>query len=147
MRVPHAIDVAISRQAWRDPGMVAWKQILNGIEIPPLTLFATPDRMQRTWDMVATGGFVEDPQFCMVRREVDLASADDPRLVLARTLFVGGSTIPGDDVLVAVEDVAAEPGRVVVFDWARPIPTRWAPVMTVEEFCDAIAAYGSHISA
>jgi len=141
--LPSAINEAIGRQVWRDPGTLAWKDILKSVpNIPAMTLYTTVDQMLGVAKMVERAGFIEDPAFCMVRRESDLESSNDPRLVFTRALFVAGSKVPGDDVLVAVQNAMAERGKIVVFDWARPVPTRWVPIMTVDELCQAIAAHG-----
>ena len=135
-----AIAHAIQQGTWRDPGPAALRDILAGVpELPDMTLFTTVKLMGRVSGLLKSGGYVDDPQFCMVGQEADLSSASDQRLVFSRALVVAGSKVPGDDVFVAVDDVTTDAGRIVVFDWSRAVPSRWVPMMTVQEFCDALA--------
>jgi hypothetical protein len=141
LEIPTAIADAIRAHSWRDPGPTALRQILKGVgDLPDLMLFGSLELMRRVSGMLESGGYVDDSEFCMVRSAKDLSSETDQRLVFGRALFVAGSIVPGDDVFVAVGDSTAEGGRILVFDWNRSVPTRWVPIMTVEEFCAALAA-------
>jgi hypothetical protein len=140
LAVPDAVDRAIQQGTWRDPGTAALREILAGVaELPDMILFTTVKLMGRVSRLLTLGGYVDDPEFCMVRQKADLSSASDGRLVFSRALFVAGSKVPGDDVFVAVDDATTEAGRIVVFDWSRAVPSRWVPMMTVQEFCDVLA--------
>jgi len=137
--VPDAIARAIQQGTWRDPGPAALRAILAGVpKLPDMTLFPALEHMARVSGLLKSQ-YLAVPEFCMVGQEADLSSASDQRLVFSRALFVAGSKVPGDDVFVAVDDATTEAGRIVVFDWSRAVPSRWVPMMTVQEFCDALA--------
>ena len=142
--IPTAIDNAIRHGTWRDPGSIALRGMLSGIpDIPKMSLFVTVDSMRSVSEMVESGGYVDDPEFCMVRHPRDRVSSADARLVFSRALFIAGSLTPGDDVFVAVDDVTSDAPLVVGFDWSRPVPSRWIPLMTIDQFCDSLAKFNA----
>lgn len=90
------------------------------------------------WDLDRS--YVDDAAFCMVRTTNQLAGPHDPRLVLSRALIIVGSTMPGDDVLAAVEARPQFSGLPVrVFDWNSPVPNRWKDVMSLPDFIAELA--------
>jgi hypothetical protein len=115
------------------------RQILSRVPgLPQMNLFSSLDQMRHVARCVECGGYIDIPGFCMVLNERDRATGDDPRLVFSRSLFVAGSTIPGDDVFVVASDCLTGSQQIIVFDWERPIPFRWVPVMLVDAFCIAL---------
>ncbi|MEM8607370.1 MAG: hypothetical protein AAGF92_09705 [Myxococcota bacterium] len=77
---------------------------------------------------VDVAGWIADAAFCMVRTVDDLNGSDDTRLVFDDALFIGGSVMPGDDVLVAIDLNEDGDPPVFVFLWDNPIPSRWVHV-------------------
>lgn len=133
--LPQRLRQGLLDGTWRDPGPRRLGSILGTVSgLPDMMLFATTDAMESAGKMLDTHGLVDDPEFCMTRRSLDPSC--EPRLAFPDAIFVAGSRVPGEDVLVAV----ASPGdRVMVLDWSRPVPNRWVPLMTLDAFCDALS--------
>lgn len=132
--IPDRIRQGIADGTWRDPGPAWLRSILVGVpDLPDMRLFATESEMASVASMLDTNGLVDDPEFCMTRSPT---TAEDPRLPFPSAVFVAGSRVPGDDVLVAV----TPDERVVVFDWSRPVPKRWVPLLSLHAFCAALRA-------
>jgi hypothetical protein len=112
-------------------------------DLPDLTLFHDVETMRRVAEQLDVGGYVEDAEFCMVRAMRDLVGPADERLVFERAIFIGGSVIPGDDVLIAL-DMRSNPidPPLVVFDWSKPVPSRWSVVGSLGQFVVEIHKHG-----
>lgn len=104
-----------------------------GGNVPEMKLFGDIDKMEEVANQLDAAGYVEDPEFCMVREPQILA--DDCRLVFERALFIAGSIVPGDDVFIAVDlGSEEEDPPVFVFDWDRNVPERWVKKEHLSEF-------------
>ncbi len=138
--LPRVMSNAIAAGIWRNPGSLSVTAILGPqLCLPAMELFETPDVMFGVARQIARAGFVDDPEFCMVRHMADLGR-NDQRLVFDRAVFVAGSTTPGDDVLVAL-DVRHEDDDdppVLVFDWRMPIPRRWVSIGRLSELLERL---------
>jgi len=137
--IPKRLVDALATGAWRDPGTDAIQRILATVPTrDPLQLLDDQEQMKHVWRSVFEF-FLDDPEFCLVR-SADLRSGSyDPRLVIDSAVFVGGSTRPGDDVLIAL-DVGADPDDppLLVFDWGRAKPNRWVQAGTLSILLDAL---------
>lgn len=135
---PRIVTEAIADGVWRDPGPEALRRLLGGgLDLGELELFETLDTMHRVSEQLNAAGYVDDSEFCMTH--VSGAGIDDcdPRLVFEHALFIAGSTMPGDDVLVAVDLCSGdEDPTVLVFDWHKSIPRRWVVVGALREFVE-----------
>ena len=127
-----------------------WKQVSPNVlrrclgeELDDLKLFENLDMMRHASADLDHGGYVDDPEFCMARKQ-DIG-LDDPRLEFARALFIGGSIIPGDDVFVAIrlEDSEEYDPSVLVLDWRNSAPNRWTKRGNLS---DLICGIGSECS-
>jgi len=125
---------AILSSTWRDPGPAALRQILG--ESSDLELFSTEEAMEQVKNQVESGGYVDDPEFCMVRSSSAVLPTDN-RLVFDRAMFIAGSVDPGDDVFIVVDG-----NTVKAFDWRKAAPDRWVEVGSVDELVEAIASVG-----
>lgn len=132
--VPKSIEKAIREQAWGAAPSDRLSRILAPwLQGEQMELFPTVATMNAVHDQVASGDFASNPEFCLVQTEAELRKGD-PRLPLDRALFIAGSRVPGDDVLVAVRCTGEADPVVFVLDWERPRPHRWAAVMRIGEF-------------
>ncbi|NVB41812.1 hypothetical protein G6O69_28525 [Pseudenhygromyxa sp. WMMC2535] len=141
MKFPQQVQDVLSAGSWSDPGPEALNKLL-GLEEgdSDLVLFASREMMERIKDDLDGGGYVDDPEFCMVRNQRDRAGSADPRLVYADTVFVGGAKFPGDDVFLAIDTSKPEHDQHVLwFDWSRPAPERWTPLVSVAVFVKRLA--------
>jgi hypothetical protein len=138
---PQQLQDALSVGSWSDPGSEALRKLLGlGEGESDLVLFDSRQMMERIAGDLDVGGYVDDPEFCMVRGRHDRAGSDDVRLVHADALFVGGAKFPGDDVFLAVDTSKPEHDQMVLwFDWSRPAPERWAPLMSFAVFLERLA--------
>lgn len=121
--IPKVLEDSITGGIWHRSSPDALRRLL-GEDMPDLELFENIDAMRRVSDQLDSAGYVDDPEFCMVRKSVEVA--DDPRLMFEQALFIGGAITPGDDVFVVAKlssDMTDPP--ILVFDWARTIPNRW----------------------
>ena len=125
-RVPEQLRQAIESGAWTNPGPDVLRALFRIPELVDLELFEDLATMRAVAGQIA--GWVADVEFCMVRTGDDLNGSDDTRLVFDDTLFIGGSVVPGDDVLVALDLSEDGDPAVFVFLWDNPIPSRWVPV-------------------
>lgn len=133
-RIPTALEAALSGGAWHNPGPDVLRAIFKLVgDLPDLQLYTELSTMVSVWNQVMQAGYVDDIQFCMVRKGSDLTSSEDPRLVMEDAMFVGGSIMPGDDVLVALDLRRDEDPRLLVFDWSKAIPARWVEIGRLSE--------------
>ena len=110
-----------------------------GSSLPDLELFEELDMMLSVGGQI-DAGYVDDPEFCMVRDESDLNAPGDDRLVFNRALFIAVAKIPGDDVFVALDLRAGnDDPTVLVFDWRRPVPSRWVAVGLLSDFVASLS--------
>ncbi len=139
-QLPRVISEAIATGTWQDPGPEALRGLLgHELELPDLELFKDFSLMRRISDQLDTAGYVDDPEFCIVREVELVARYDDPRLVFERALFIGGSTVPGDDVFVVLDlGRDSQALNVLVLDWRRSIPDRWVDVGALSVFVESL---------
>lgn len=128
-QLPQAMRDAFAKGTWRSPGKGVLKGLFSCVsDLPDLELFEDFATMRSVGQQIDTGAYVEDAEFCMVRAECDLGDSDDTRLVFENALFIGGSSVPGDDVFIALDVTEDSDPFVLVFDWNKPVPSRWEPV-------------------
>lgn len=127
-RVPKQLRQAIESGEWRNPGPDALRSLFRIPELDDLRLFKDLKSMRSVARQVDVAGWIADAAFCMVRTVDDLNGSDDTRLVFDDALFIGGSVMPGDDVLVAIDLNEDGDPPVFVFLWDNPIPSRWVHV-------------------
>jgi hypothetical protein len=142
-KLPRVLAQVLRTSEWKDPGPDGLRSALGGVEEESeLELSPSLEAMQRLSRALDEGGYVDDPEFCMVRDRSDQVSEDDPRLVWSDAVFIAASKYPGDDVFVAVDASTPERARTVLFfDWTREAPNRWTAVTSLESFVGAIMAY------
>jgi len=126
--IPATITDAISQGSWVDPGPERLAELLGlARRESPLRLFGDVEHMQRIHQLVGgRHGYVDDPEFCMVRRVSDRESPSDPRVAHEQAVFFGGSLIPGDDAFLVLD--LSRPGgadAILWLDWPRGPPNRW----------------------
>lgn len=122
-QVPGMLVDSIARGEWKTPTPDALRRFL-GDDLPDMKLIEDIEDIRRMSEQLDAAGYVDDPEFCMVR-EADLTT-DDPRLVFERAIFIGASIISGDDVFIAADlSSAAGDPQILVFDWERSVPCRW----------------------
>jgi hypothetical protein len=133
---PLIIDEAIANGRWVDPGSDKIKDILSlAKDESDLLLFESREMMENIGRQLDSGGYVDDPEFCMIRNLSDLNGSNDMRLVFSNALFIGGSKYPGDDVLLAIDaSKSSEEQMVLWFDWSQKPPNRWQPIMSLSSF-------------
>ncbi|MBN1546451.1 MAG: hypothetical protein JW902_07320 [Syntrophaceae bacterium] len=131
---------AIAHEEWKNPGYKALKILLDlGENEAKLMLFETREIMETVNQQLDAAGYVDDPEFCMIRDISERHGLDDPRLIYSQALFIGGATSPGEDVLLAVDvSKPSDEQTVFWFDWSRKIPHRWKPIMSLSSFLDAL---------
>jgi hypothetical protein len=141
---PFIIDEAIASGRWVDPGSDKIKDILSlAKDESELLLFESREMMENIGRQLDSGGYVDDPEFCMVRNISDINGSNDLRLVYSNALFIGGSKYPGDDVLLAIDaSKPSEEQMVFWFDWSRSPPNRWKPIMSLSSFLRELTASG-----
>ena len=136
--IPKEVIDAMAAVAWSDPGPAALRQLLGeDLELPDLELFEDTEVMERVAAQLDKAGYVDDPEFCMVRSREPGCEGRDPRLVFEDALFIAGSKVPGDDVFVVI-DLRGRNGEpeVRVFDWRAEVPRRWVLVGPFGEFVE-----------
>ena len=131
-RFPDILSDAMASGVWRNPGSERLCRLLN-INVPDLELFESKSYMLGVAKQLKAAGYVEDPEFCFRCRERERTLLGDPRLIFKQTLFIGGSTMPGDDVFIAVDLGDARDLTVYVFSWDRSVPSRWVATITLAE--------------
>jgi hypothetical protein len=130
--LPEQIRNAMQQGYWKDPGSSRLTQILNLESSDPLILLSR-EKMESTKRQIAAGGYVEDPQFCMVDNAAELRGPEDHRVPFSHLIFIVTSSRAGDDVFCAL-DVSERSLPLLWFDWTRPVPERWRRVMSLTEF-------------
>jgi hypothetical protein len=130
--LPEQIRDATQQGYWKDPGASRLKQILD-IESSDQLILLSREKIESATRRIAAGGYVEDPQFCMVHNPTELQGPEDQRVPISHLLFIVTSSRPGDDVFCAI-DVSKGSLPLLWFDWTRPIPERWRRVMSLGEF-------------
>lgn len=142
---PFFIKKAIANGCWVDPGSDKIKDILCLAENESdLLLFESREMMERIGRELDAGGYVDDPEFCMVRKISDIDRSNDQRLVYSEALFIGGSKFPGDDVFLAIDASKSSAEQMVLwFDWSRMPPNRWKPIMPLSSFLNALCTTGN----
>ena len=137
-QLPKLISEAIAAGTWQSLGPDDLRGLLGSdLGLPDLELFKEFSVMRRISDQLEVAGYVDDPEFCIVRESELAAPQEDPRLVFEHALFIGGSTVPGEDVFVALHPSSDnEDPRILVFDWRQPIPDRWADVGSLRNFIE-----------
>jgi hypothetical protein len=132
--VPDALRSALASGAWRHPGWPALREMLCvPADACELELFPSLAHMQRVKDQVRAA-FLPLPWFRIVERD----KPDDSYLALEHALFVGGSVVPGEDVLLVVD---LEGPDQVWWNWSREgrdLP--WRPLAPFAHLLDALAS-------
>jgi hypothetical protein len=139
---PSLLSEAISKGIWRDPGPFAMtrKVLTLNLDLPALQLFESYELMSSVHAQIRSGGYVEDPKFCMVKQSNSKTHDRDHRLNLESALFIAGSIVPGDDVFVALDlDSDKNDPDVLIFDWRKPVPDRWIKVMTLRQLINKLS--------
>ena len=142
-QIPRVLSEALTAKVWRDPGPDLLRAFLgHELDLSDLELFEDLEMMHNVSGQLDEAGYVDDPEFCMVREESDLAATGDGRLVFRSALFIGGSKMPGDDefIALALRDGDDDP-RVMVLDWRKQAPDRW---VAVGPLSDLIARLSEH---
>ena len=137
---PQLLKDTLSAGRWCDPGTEVLKKLL-GIDQQEsdLQLFGSQDLMERIKGDLDSGGYVDDPEFCMVRSRSDHMEDKDPRLVYDDALFFGGSKFPGDDVFLAIDMSKSEHEQHILwFDWSRSRPERWTSLVPLTVFIERL---------
>lgn len=139
-RTKPLLDEAIANGCWLDPGSDKLKHILRlNEDEPDLVLFESREMMEKVSRDLYSGGYVDDPEFCMVRNKIDADGPNDQRLVYTNALFVGGSKYPGDDVFLSIDiSIPSEEQIILWFDWSRRLPNRWKSVMSLSSFLEEL---------
>lgn len=137
--LPRLLIDSIADGSWKHVSADVLRRCL-GSDLDDLELYTTLDRMLWMFATLDNAGFVDDPEFCMTR-EHHLES-EDPRLVYPRALFIGASTVPGDDMFVAIqqEDCEEYDPPVLVLDWRKDVPARWTARGKLSELIHGIGA-------
>lgn len=137
---PLPLDEAITNGCWVDPGSKKLRSILSlGKDESDLVLFESREMMERIGRQLDSGGYVDDPEFCMVRNISNVDRPNDQRLVYSNALFIAGSKYPGDDVFLAVDTSKPSAEQMVLwFDWSLMAPNRWKPVMPLSAFLNSL---------
>ena len=138
--LPAVLSEAITNGTWRDPGPSVMNKVLGAnLGLPELQLFESSELMSNVHEQIRIGGYVEDPEFCLIDQLVSKQNDSDPRLNLENALFIAGSIVPGDDVFVVL-DLGSEENNpnVLVFDWRKPVPERWIKVMTLVQLINKL---------
>ncbi len=135
-QIPRVMSDALTSGTWCDPGPDVLRTLLGqDLDLPDLELYKDIATMRRVSGQLADAGYVDDPEFCMVRDDSGLGAPGDERLVFESALFVGGSTVPGDDVFVALDLRGNhDDPRVLVLDWRNPVPGRWVAIGPLSGF-------------
>jgi hypothetical protein len=138
--LPRVLTAAISKGIWQDPGPNVINKVLGvNLDLPELKLFESYELMSNVHAQIRSGGYVEDPEFCMIEKTSLEANDIDSRLNFERALFVAGSIVPGDDVFVVLDlDSDENNPNVLVFDWRKSIPERWVKVMTLMQLINKL---------
>ena len=127
--VPRILTEAIETSVWRDPGWSTLKRLLRlETENCPLELLATVERMHHVREQLHAV-YLPLPWFCLAETSEEVAHGDS-RLPLDNALIIGASTLPGDDVFLALDLRNAESElHVLWYDWSAPEPDRWKPTV------------------
>jgi hypothetical protein len=113
-----------------------------GDDLDDLQLFEGLELMSLVADNLDHAGFVDHPGFCMTRD--NNADQSDPRLCFPRTLFIGGSIVPGDDVFIAIQQEETDDYDpfVLVLDWRMSAPHRWSRRGKLSELISGLRSEG-----
>jgi len=124
LRAPKILVDSIENGTWKSVSPDTLRRCL-GEELDDLQLFEGLPFMYLIAENLDHAGFVDHPEFCMTRARTKM---NDPRLDFSRALFIGGSIVPGDDVFIAIqlEEFEEYDPPVLVLDWRRSAPDRWA---------------------
>ncbi|MEL6895596.1 MAG: hypothetical protein AAFP90_05780 [Planctomycetota bacterium] len=135
--IPKVLVDFLADESWSEISPDDLRRCL-GSELDDLQLYESVELMLQVSANLDSAGYVDDPEFCMTR-EQGLAP-DDPRLEFPRALFIGGSTVPGDDVFVAIQQEDSEDydPPVLVLDWRKEVPSRWTERGKLSELLDGI---------
>jgi hypothetical protein len=138
--LPRMLSEAISKGIWRDSGSDASSKVFGvSLDLPELQLFESYESIRNVHEQIRSGGYVEDPEFCMVKQLTSKTNNSDPRLNFERAIFIAGSIVPGDDIFVVLDlDSDKNDPDVLVFDWRKPIPDRWVKVMTLMQLINKL---------
>lgn len=142
-QLPECLRQAMSQQRWRHPGAEAMRSLLSGtVSPPPMRLFETWEEMQSVKEQIRLAGFVRDAEYCMRQAGTADHGTLDPRLNFDRSVFVAGSIMPGEDVLVAFDESDTDP-FLKILDWSKPAPERW---VRVTRLCSFVGSIGGHMA-
>ncbi|MFO7562777.1 MAG: hypothetical protein R6X02_09065 [Enhygromyxa sp.] len=137
---PQLLQDSLAAGIWLDPGPEILKKLLDLDNAESnLELFESRHAMEQIGTTLDSSGYVDDPEFCMVRSSAARVGVADPRLVYTDAVFVGGSRVPGDDVFLAID--VSQPEReqsILWFDWSRTPPGRWIPLMRLAVFLERL---------
>jgi hypothetical protein len=139
-KLPKILIDAIDNGVWRDPGPNVLLDFF-GHGFAEMKLFEGVAAMYGIESQLNAAGYVDDPEFCMVRSSTRTPLAGDPRLVFGQALFIAGSTIPGDDTFVALSLIPEnEDPQLLVFDWDEAVPNRWVAKGTLRQLISKLEA-------
>jgi hypothetical protein len=140
---PLLLDEAITNGCWFDPGSDKLKYILRlNEDESDLVLFESREMMEKVSRDLDSGGYVDDPEFCMVRNKIEFNGPNDQRLVYTNALFVGGSKYPGDDVFLSIDvSIPSSKQMILWFDWSSMPPNRWKPIMPLSLFLEGLCKF------
>lgn len=123
--LPKPLLTAIANGDWKNREPEVLRHLFES-DLPDLKLFEDVAEMERVASQLDAAGFVDDPEFCMVRNSSQKSIDSDPRLVFENALFIAGSIVPGDDVFVAIDLTQADSDpQLLIFDWNEAAPARW----------------------
>ena len=122
--IPKILVDSLADESWSHASPDVIRRCL-GDELDDLQLYESVELMQQVSANLDSAGYVDDTEFCMTRKKI--IASKDPRLEFPRALFIGGSTVPGDDVFIAIEQGNFEESDppVLVLDWGKEVPFRW----------------------
>ena len=134
--LPSSILDAIANNKWKNPGPKLIHQFLHFPDSHECyrnqELYESIEVMAEMWGAI-NKLMVTEPWFCIRQKP---GSPDDYRLVLQNTIFLGGSSVAGDDEYVAVDLVNSE---LLVIDYGLPCPKRWKRQGSLESFVEQVA--------
>lgn len=131
-KLPKILNDAIAQGVWKNPRPDVLRNIF-GNDLPDMELFKNTTMMKNVKKHLDIYGYVDDPQFCIVRK-IDLSQPhNDPRLVFEYALFLGGSIMPGDDIFIATDLKYKDDPKILLFDWEQVIPNRWIEKGTLQD--------------
>lgn len=122
--------MALEHSNWFNPGSDILKNVF-GENLPNMEIYEDLGLMKQVTINLDRGGYVDDPQFCLVRSKLS-ANQLEKTLIYENILVLGVSTRPGEDVFIVLND--DESKNIFIFDWSRPIPSRWVRKTTLPKF-------------